>query len=114
MLSMDSATPVAHNASVELVYVGSGRPHTTHVSCEWTEAAVGGRCLSGGTGTVRRLSHRHNDTERLKDTLLQRGQTVVTSLSCQPLFPVVSDCKTFPLQTFMFHMFQLLEKGRLL
>ena len=32
MLSVDSATPVLHNASVELVDVGSGRPHTTHVS----------------------------------------------------------------------------------
>lgn len=32
MLSVDSATPVAHNAFVELVDVGSGRPHTTHVS----------------------------------------------------------------------------------
>lgn len=32
MLSVDSASPVAHNALVELVDVGSGRPHTTHVS----------------------------------------------------------------------------------
>lgn len=32
MLSVDSATPVSHNASVEPVDVGSGRPHTTHVS----------------------------------------------------------------------------------
>lgn len=32
MLSVDSATPVSHNALVELVDVGSGRPHTTHVS----------------------------------------------------------------------------------
>lgn len=31
MLSVDSATPVSHNAFVELVDVGSGRPHTTHV-----------------------------------------------------------------------------------
>lgn len=31
MLSVDSASPVAHNALVELVDVGSGRPHTTHV-----------------------------------------------------------------------------------
>ena len=99
MLSMDSATPVSHNAFVELVYVGFGRPHTTHVSCEWTEAAVGGRSLSGGTGTVERLSHRYDDTGRLKDTLLQRGQSAVTSLSSEPLFPIASDCKTFPLCT---------------
>lgn len=32
MLNVDSATPVSHNAFVELVNVGSGRPHTTHVS----------------------------------------------------------------------------------
>lgn len=32
MLSVDRATPVSHNAFVELVDVGSGRPHTTHVS----------------------------------------------------------------------------------
>lgn len=32
MLSVDSATPVPHNAFVELVDVGFGRPHTTHVS----------------------------------------------------------------------------------
>lgn len=32
MLSVDSATPVSHNAFVELVDVGFGRPHTTHVS----------------------------------------------------------------------------------
>ncbi|CAB1438723.1 unnamed protein product [Pleuronectes platessa] len=32
MLSVDSTTPVSHNALVELVDVGSGRPHTTHVS----------------------------------------------------------------------------------
>lgn len=32
MLSVDSATPVSHNAFVELTDVGSGRPHTTHVS----------------------------------------------------------------------------------
>lgn len=32
MLRVDSATPVWHNASVELLDVGSGRPHTTHVS----------------------------------------------------------------------------------
>lgn len=99
MLNMDSATPVSHNAFVELVYVGFGRPHTTHVSCEWTEAAVGGRSLSGGTGTVERLSQRHDDTVRLKDTLLQRGQSAVTSLSSEPLFPMASDCKTSPLHT---------------
>lgn len=32
MLSVDSATPVSHNAFVELFNVGFGRPHTTHVS----------------------------------------------------------------------------------
>ena len=32
MLSVDSATPVSHNALVEMIDVGSGRPHTTHVS----------------------------------------------------------------------------------
>lgn len=32
MLSMDSTTPVSHNAFLELLDVGSGRPHTTHVS----------------------------------------------------------------------------------
>lgn len=32
MLSVDSATPVSHNAFVEMIDVGSGRPHTTHVS----------------------------------------------------------------------------------
>lgn len=32
MLSVDSTTPVSHNAFVELIDVGSGRPHTTHVS----------------------------------------------------------------------------------
>lgn len=31
MLRVDSATPVSHNALVELRDVGSGRPHTTHV-----------------------------------------------------------------------------------
>uniref|UniRef100_A0A1A8GJ08 Protein kinase C binding protein 1, like n=1 Tax=Nothobranchius korthausae TaxID=1143690 RepID=A0A1A8GJ08_9TELE len=91
MPSMDSATPVSHNAFVELVCVGFGRPHTTHVSFEWTEAVVGGRSLSGRTWTVVRLSHCHDDTRRLKDTLLQRGQSAVTSLSSKPLFPVASD-----------------------
>lgn len=68
--------------------------------CEWTEAAVGGHSLSGGTGTVVRLSRRHDDTTgRLKDTLLQRGQSAVTSLSSEPLFPIASDCKTLPLCT---------------
>lgn len=66
---------------------------------EWTEAAVGGHSLSGETGTVERLSHHHNDTRRLKDTLLQRGQSVVTSFSSEPLFPIASDCKTFLLCT---------------
>lgn len=69
-LSTNSATLRWHNASVELLYVGRGRPHTTHVWCEWTEATVGGCSLSGRTGTVERLSHRHDDTRRLKDTLL--------------------------------------------
>lgn len=32
MLSVDSTTPVSHNAFVEMIDVGSGRPHTTHVS----------------------------------------------------------------------------------
>lgn len=32
MLSVDSATPVSHNAFVEMINVGFGRPHTTHVS----------------------------------------------------------------------------------
>lgn len=73
MLRVDSATPVAHNALVELSNVGSGRPHTTPVHCEWTEAAVGGHSLSGRTGTVVRLSHLHDDTEREKDTLLEKG-----------------------------------------
>lgn len=67
--------------------------------CEWTEAAVGGHSLSGGTGTVKRLSQRHDDTGRLKETLLQRGQSVVTSLSSEPLFPIACDCKMFPLCT---------------
>lgn len=71
MLSMDGATPGWHKASVELVYVGFGRPHTTHASREWTEAAVGGRSLSGGTRTVGRLSLGHDDTARLKETLLK-------------------------------------------
>lgn len=31
MLSVDSTTPVSHNAFLELIDVGSGRPHTTHV-----------------------------------------------------------------------------------
>lgn len=31
MLSVDSTTPVWHNAFVEMIDVGSGRPHTTHV-----------------------------------------------------------------------------------
>lgn len=62
--------------------------------CEWTEAAVGGHSLTGGNGTVERLSYIHDDTGRLKDTLLQRGQSVVTSLSSEPLFPIASDCKT--------------------
>lgn len=32
MLSVESTTPVSHNAFVEMIDVGSGRPHTTHVS----------------------------------------------------------------------------------
>lgn len=40
---------------------------------EWTEAAVGGRRLSGGgRRTVDQLSSPHDDTKRLKDTLLER------------------------------------------
>uniref|UniRef100_A0AAV2KD30 RUN domain-containing protein 3A n=1 Tax=Knipowitschia caucasica TaxID=637954 RepID=A0AAV2KD30_KNICA len=64
MLRVDCATPVVHNAFVELTDVGSGRPHTTPVCCEWTEAAIGGHSLSGRTGTVVRLSHLHDDTGR--------------------------------------------------
>lgn len=30
-LSVDSTTPVSHNAFLELIDVGSGRPHTTHM-----------------------------------------------------------------------------------
>lgn len=48
---------------------------------------------------MERLSRQHDDTRRLKDTLLQRGQSVVTSLSSEPLFHIASDCKTFPLCT---------------
>lgn len=73
MLRVDSATPVAHNALVELSDVGSGRPHTTPEHCEWTEAAVGGHSLPGHTRTVLRLSHLHDDTGRVKDTLLGMG-----------------------------------------
>lgn len=32
MLSVDSTTPVSHNAFLEMIDVGCGRPHTTHVS----------------------------------------------------------------------------------
>lgn len=48
----------------------------------------------GGLGTMGRLSLGHDDTKRLKDTLLQRGQSAVTSLSSEPLFHEASDCKT--------------------
>lgn len=79
--------------------------------CEWTEAAVGGHSLSGGTGTVVRLSHHHDDTGQLKDTLLKRGQSVVTSLSSEPLFPIASGCKTLPLCTTVYTICEMSRRA---
>lgn len=95
MLRVDSATPVAHNAFVELSDVGSGRPHTTPEHCEWTEAAVGGHSLPGQTRTVLRLSHLHDDTGREKDTLLGMGAIYGDITFISAIVPYGTNCKTF-------------------